>query len=485
MAKKHRNQGVMLPEGYTGSSFFRKILEQATSAFPEAFKNYELPQQKAFKKYYAEAVVRFEATRVGSEQRSEIAKYMVQSTQEQLRYLGNGFDGLFNDYMAQEVKAASFETIDLKNKLGLKSEVSFRGKRYKGAALKDLAQLLRSEHKITNKTAGAMNYMAELAKSQSEGLDLSGKKFVVLGASAELAPTSLLLAAGATVLWIDVQEPSKFLDKHKNLAGKIVYAKDASDILMQPKKIKASIEAFADGDPVDICMFAYAAGASQEWRLAATMNGIIRSLKEDIVRSVSMLISPTSAAVMQEEDLDCAKSGFAKPPIWQKALQALGQLKTEVQFDGGNAKVARAIVPLQGLSYQAAQYISKTLAAEVYATQGVNLQSAAKPIIVSANVAGITKTRSLEHPIFQAAFIGAPTFGVEIFEVTCTQALSGLLLIHDLINEEQIAAQDLSQLFAQQVHGGIYSRAFALDPMIRIATIMGLARKPQLLLKLF
>jgi hypothetical protein len=163
----------------------------------------------------------------------------------------------------------------------------------------------------------------------------------------------------------------------------------------------------------------------------------------------------------------------------------MGQLKQSVSFDVNGIPVARAIVPLQGVSYQAAQYISKILTAEVFATQGIDLQGPPRPLRVSANVAGITKTRSLNHPVFQAAFLGAPTFGVEIFEVPTTQALATLLILHDLLNPQQNPTGDISALFAKQVHGGIYSRAFALDPMIRIATLMGMVKRPNLLLKMF
>ncbi len=41
---------------------------------------------------------------------------------------------------------------------------------------------------------------------------------------------------------------------------------------------------------------------------------------------------------------------------------------------------------------------------------------------------------------------------------------------------------DIKSLFAQQVHGGIYCKTFALDPIILTATIIGIAKNPKLLL---
>ena len=41
-------------------------------------------------------------------------------------------------------------------------------------------------------------------------------------------------------------------------------------------------------------LFAYAAGASRELRVAGAMDAIVRSLGTNVVQSVSMLVSPTS-----------------------------------------------------------------------------------------------------------------------------------------------------------------------------------------------
>jgi hypothetical protein len=149
-------------------------------------------------------------------------------------------------------------------------------------------------------------------------------------------------------------------------------------------------------------------------------------------------------------------------------------------------------VSIQGLSYQAAQYISKLLAAETFAVYGTDLDGTTRrPLTVSANVAGITRTRSLAHPLFQAAFIGAPHFGVRIFDPAETRGLSGLLILHDLLNPNAPGAAGVqpvdvrkkaSALLSQQVHGGIYSLPYVLEHAIRIAALIGMGRKPSLLL---
>lgn len=485
MGKTQSTDGVSLPAGQTGSTFFRNIMSDTVAAFPGDFKDFVLPSETSFKKNFGEAVVQFESYRVASRKRSDIALFMVQRTHEQLEFHNENFNGLFKDYTTQGCDPVKIESTKFSGKVGLVPAVPFRGITYTGPSLNYLGQKLLSENKMTHGASKALAWLAKYASSHDGKIDLTGKKFVIMGASAELAPTKLLLAAGASVLWVDVKAPDSILAEPHKYAGSLSYCSEANNILLQPNRIRASIEAFSNGEPVHIGMFAYAAGASQEWRLASTMNAIILSLPPACVASVSMLISPTSAAVIQPEDVSNGQTLKQRLPLWQGLLKSMGQLKQSVSFDVNGIPVARAIVPLQGVSYQAAQYISKILTAEVFATQGIDLQGPSQPLRVSANVAGITKTRSLNHPVFQAAFLGAPTFGVEIFEVPTTQALATLLILHDLLNPQQNPTGDISALFAKQVHGGIYSRAFALDPMIRIATLMGMVKRPNLLLKMF
>jgi hypothetical protein len=239
-------------------------------------------------------------------------------------------------------------------------------------------------------------------------------------------------------------------------------------------------------------MFAYASGSSQEWRLGSAMTAIATHLPADLLRSVTLLVSPTTAATLQPESREAAKSGLRNGSRWKSALWRTGILGAPGHLELHGAAIARATVSIQGLSYQAAQYISKLLAAETFAVHGNRLDATTRrPLTVSANVAGITRTRSLAHPLFQAAFIGAPHFGVRIFDPCETRSLSGLLILHDILNPSAPGAarvqpadvrRKASGLLSQQIHGGIYSLPYVLEHAIRIAALIGMGRKPSLLL---
>ena len=113
------------------------------------------------------------------------------------------------------------------------------------------------------------------------------------------------------------------------------------------------------------------------------------------------------------------------------------------------------------------------------------------PVRISANVAGITHTRSLEHPLFLAGFLGAPAFGIQIFEPDHTRVLTTLLALHDALNPAAPSAdatggpaEQARRLTAQAVHGGVRSAPFAFDQTIRVAAVLGLTKRPSLLLRL-
>jgi hypothetical protein len=112
---------------------------------------------------------------------------------------------------------------------------------------------------------------------------------------------------------------------------------------------------------------------------------------------------------------------------------------------------------------------------------------------VSANVAGISRTRSLSHPLFEAAYAGATAFGVETFSPDTTRALNGLLTLHDLLNpaapgapgrDANAPGRAAAALFSERFHGGFHVVPWAIDPALRMAAVIGLVRRPSLLARL-
>jgi hypothetical protein len=487
-------RGVVLPTGHTGSSLFHSLLTQAAAEFPGALGAVELPRSSgSFKREYGEILARFESARVVAPERVDIARYLVKKSQASLEFAEADRRIPLDEYLTTTVASPTFTSVQLGAADGFRPELTFDGQIHRGRSVCAVADRMVEAHHMTKAARDALHWIVQHVESQGGSLDLRGQNFVVLGAGAELAATRMLLAAGARVLFIDVAEPTKLLASSAGLSGMLVTPSTGGNLLEQPREVLAAIRGFAqEHGPVHLSMFAYASGSSQEWRLGSAMTAIATHLPADALQSVTMLVSPTTAASLQPESLEAAKAGLRTGARWKTALWRTGLLGAPGHFSGHGAAIARATVSIQGLSYQAAQYIAKLAAAETFAVYGNDLGAVKRrPLTVSANVAGITRTRSLAHPLFQAAFIGAPHFGVRIFDPAETRGLSGLLILHDLLNRAAPGSASVqpgdvrkkaSGLLSQQVHGGIYSLPYVLEHAIRIAAVIGMGRKPSLLL---
>lgn len=485
--------GVSLPAGETGSGFLHRILCQTASSFGAELGSARFPPHAgAFKKGFGDALVRFEAARIASPLRTEIARHLVASTLGSLQLTALGRSAPLVDALHEKAPDASPTTArPLKGRPGLRAEVPLDGRTYRGLEVLEVADRLHAAHHLTDAARDGLRWIVRHIEAQGGALDLHGRRFALMGAGAELSPARMLLAGGATVLWIDVTDPSRMLKEAGEIAGTLIQAEAAHDLLRDPCAVAASIRRFAEDGPVHMGLFAYAPGASRELRVAGAMDAIVRSLGTDVVRSVSMLVSPTSPGEMQREDLEVQGARGASPALWQKVLHVGRVVRGPGHYGEEGAPVCRAVMSIQGAGYQAAQYLTKIVSAEALAAYGIGGDGATdKAVTVSANVAGITATRSLAHPLFLAAFAGAPAFGVRIFEPATTRALSGLLMLHDVLNPEAPGAAARSNgdpsakaraLRAQQIHGGVYDLPWEFESAVRAAAVLGAARKPSVL----
>ena len=112
-----------------------------------------------------------------------------------------------------------------------------------------------------------------------------------------------------------------------------------------------------------------------------------------------------------------------------------------------------------------------------------------RPVRVSANVAGITRTGSMDIPHFQAGFVGAEALGVRSDAPDTMRAISGLVCVENLLDPTSIAAlpdpsvdenERARRLHATEIHGGSFAYAYAIDGTLIRAGLIGLARRPAL-----
>lgn len=484
-AEKPKPDGVILP-GLTASALLHGLLMSARLRFNDTFRPLVFPRDShVFKDIFPEAILRFELLRLASPQRAEIARFLVEKSHRWILLRSGGVERPLADSLWELPPAPRLETLRLRGRGRWQPAVPFEGKSYAARDLAALGELLVSRDLATPPVAEALAWIAANALDEQGRLDLGGRRFALMGAAAEIAPTPLLLAAGADVFWLDVAAPPEKWFADDTLSGSVTRAAGLGDLLTHPRETAAAIAEFASAGPVDCGLFAYAGGGGREWRLGSAMNTIVDAVGAARVRSAALYVSPTHPAALSARELEMAARRSLAMPGWQRLLGAAGALGKPGQGGADGTRVQRSIVKIQGASYQAAQYVEKLLAMERWSEYGVGGEGGEAAL--SANVAGITRTRSLEHPIFAAAYLGCGAFGVETFVPETTRPLSALLMLHDLLNPKAAGAPSerraraAGALFAQRVHGGVIGLPFDLQPMLVAAAAIGFARKPRLL----
>lgn len=457
------SQGVQLRDGQSASNLFHRILWQTKRRFAELEKYADLTEDpKQFRRHYVERLPQFEAVRLSSPERAAMASELFQALLGELVYREPGAVQPLQAYLNRKVEPARLLTTEGDRKGTSKFQLEYEGQTWD--SLQALSDLLVSR-RIMNSAAGEALTWLQRQVLAVDGLNLGGRKVVVFGAGAEMASTRLFLEAGADVLWLDLAAPPAELTPD-SFAGKLSWADQPMDLLLEPAKVLATIVEFAKDDPVDLCLYAYAPGQARELRLTGTMNVLIEAMPEALVRSVTMLVSPTTTSELHAQDLLDIEARKSASPFWEKALGALGVMGRPGVASCRYASVTRTLVNIQGTSYQAAQYLGKLMAAEAWHARGIR---------VSANTAAITQTRSLDHPVFDAAFGGAKALQVETFTPIQSQTINGLLSIHDWLNP------NIPPPGRARVHGGIHTLPYPLDKALRIAAAIGFARSPGLL----
>ncbi len=461
---------VSFPAGQTGSRLLRGALAEAIAAHPDAFAGLSLPAGgRAFKRALGEVLVDFEARRLASPDRLPVARRLAGFLAERVQ-LG---DAPLSEALAAAPEASEPVEVAGTARPGWIPRIRWAGDVYEGAAIGALADRMQEEGQLAAPAADGLRWTAGHLLQQP--VDLSGRRFALLGAGAELAPTPYLLEAGARVLWVDREPPAGLAPG--TFGGVLAHVPGALDLLRHTPAIAAAVAREAEAGPVHLGLYAYAPGKGRELLLTAAMNAVA---EHTAPASIGLLISPTTPGRIHPGCRAARQARRERLPSWQRALVAVGALQARAAHLHDGVEVSRAIVGLQGPTYQAAQYLTKMMAAEAWAADRPSVR-------VSASTAGITHTRSLEHPLFLAGFEGAPAFGIHVFEPEQTRVLTTLLWLHDLLRTDALAQTApepearAARVLEQVIHGGVRTTPFLLDPTIRAAAILGLSRRPSLL----
>lgn len=435
-----------------------ELLREAVEHFPTVFDAVKLPRSsKELKNRYSALLVEVEQRRCAASERAEIARFLQRRVAERCSLRSGAGDERPLSELGLATDPLPVDHLHSSRAPGWTPSFRYRDKQWLGKDIVRLVDELESRHRTNAATAAALR--RALDRLDDDGaLRLPGERFALFGAGAEIAPTRALLQAGATVLWTDVVPPGGEL---RDLGGELYHANGRSDLLLCPDQVASTVAEFAGHGAAHVGLFAYGPGQGREWRLGAAMNAALRALPRELVHSVGLFISPTTPILLDEDDAVLAEERQSNIGGWKTAL-VFTRVLVRSRALPNLPRVSDSIVPLQGVSYQAAQWLEKTIAMEAIGADNPDLP-------ISANVAPVTETTSMNHPVFQAAFRGAPAFEVESFMPEVTRTLSTLLYIEDVLGDKPTHPRHL--------HGGVLPMPFSLESALKVAAAAGVVKR--------
>ncbi|MEA2453243.1 MAG: hypothetical protein QOG04_1953 [Actinomycetota bacterium] len=422
---------------------------------------------------------------------SRVAVDGLNSLHDHLSFVRDGKD-LRLDHAFSEAGEAVFDTEVIEGTGARATELQVP---YKGALLSG-DELVRQL--VAWERAGVIEASARTALERvianPDWLDLSDRYFALLGASSEMGPLSSLCAWGANVLAVDL--PRRHLWEHISTlayagsgrvfapvrgSGTDVVQRAGVDLITDAPAVGTWLKTFDQA--FTIGNYVYADGTNFV-RLATAVDALIAHLlgtRPDL--SVAYLATPTDVFAVPEEVVDGARANATRSLI-AGPLRALSGSKLYARNyddlvpgeDGRRWGISDSLVPIQGPNYALAKSLQRWRA----------VVSREDGFVTSANVAPASNTASVtKNKMLAAAYRGAPSFGIEIFDPATTRTLMAALLVHDLRDPSAAAnpATELSHpfdLFVQgAIHGGIWRLPYEARSILPIGLVGGfLKRRP-------
>ncbi|HEX2295743.1 MAG TPA: hypothetical protein VHN37_10585 [Actinomycetota bacterium] len=359
--------------------------------------------------------------------------------------------------------------------------VPYRGEVLRGDALRRQLDAWATAGVIEESCAAAVGEVI----AHAEWLDLSGTKFVLLGAAAEMGPLESLCRWGADVVAVDLDRPAvweRILGFATGGAGTVRFpernGRAGADLLSETPAISAWLGTF-DG-PLVVGSYAYADG-STFLKLAGALDALTVALQRaEADVSLAFLATPTdvfavpAAVVERSRRRRTSPFGHAARAVTRKKLYAANYPAT-VEGEGGRTwGLADALVPQQGPNYALAKMLQRWRA----------VTAREEGTLVSANVAPATRTRSvLKNKVLAAAYRGAHAFDVEVFEPETSRALMAALLVHDLrapgaAGRPETRLDHPYDLFVDgAAHGGLWTAAYSPRSVLPLAAALGAVKR--------
>lgn len=396
-----------------------------------------------------------------------------------------GLDEAFSTFTTP---AFEMEVIEGTGERVTELRVSYKGETLAGDALLRRLDTWVATQVIEPSARDALS----LVVSNPDWLDLSDCYFAMLGASSEMGPLSALCSWGANLLAVDLPRPrlwNHISDVARGGSGRVhvpvrtgnggaLAERAGADLLTDGPEIATWLRSFDEA--FTIGNYVYADGTDFV-RLAGGVDALITSLlrtRPDL--AVAYLATPTDVFAVSEEIAQRARAR-AKGSAFGSTLRTLSGKKLYarnyealVQGEDRSWGISDSLVPIQGPNYALAKSLQRWRA----------VVSREDAMVSSANVAPASNTMSVtKNKMLAAAYRGAPSFGIEIFDPATTRTLMAALLVHDFRNPASAAHPQTTldhpfDLFIQgAVHGGIWTLPYEARSILPIGLIGGFLKR--------
>lgn len=425
------------------------------------------------------------------------------STKDALRIAADGLDAVHsnltftrngNETTLRDALRTSSETFETKTIEGAGERqkelaVPYRGDLLRGDSLRRQLDAWVRTDVMEPSCHGALSLVIDNA----EWLDLSDRHFALLGASSEMGPLDPLSTWGANILAVDLPRPhlwKHIVEVTRRGSGRLQAPVPAGssgdlvdsagfDLMTMTPEARTWLGSF--DHPFTVGNYVYADGANFV-RLAAVVDALIADVlgtRPDV--ALAYLATPTDVFAVPEE---VATGAIAKrrSSVMTKALSTVSRRSLYAPNyptlvageDGRRWGISDSLVPIQGSNYALAKSMQRWRA----------IIAREEGTLTSANVAPASKTASVtRNKMLAAAYRGAPSFGVEIFEPATTRVLMAALLVHDLRNEKSAAHPDVAldhpfDLFADgALHGGIWRLPHHARSILPLGLVKGFLKR--------
>ena len=328
----------------------------------------------------------------------------------------------------------------------------------------------------------------EKVLANPDWLDLSDRRFVLLGAGSEMGALEALSAWGADIVAVDLPEP-RLWERTIRIAregrgtlsvpvrgdrGADLVNAAGADLLQDTPEIAGWLRGF--DAPFTIVDDTYADGA-RFFLVASATDALINDLAAQPGVSLAYLATPTDVFAVPEDVAIATRArrrpgrGMVMRTLSGRSLYKPSYAELIEGEDGRRWGIVDCLVTQQGANYALAKTLQRWRA--VAARESGTL--------VSSNVAPATRTRSVtKNKALAAAYRGASAYGIEIFEPETSRWLMAALLVHDLRNDAGSVppAGHPFDLFAGgAAHGGIWRLGWEPRSVLPLAVVRGLARR--------